>query len=54
MLNLVSFWRAMKLLSRMQQEDNGDPRGRNRPAGTAWPDSDDRVARRREADEGEL
>jgi hypothetical protein len=54
MLNPVSFWRAMKLLSRMQQEENGDRRGGNGPAGLSLPDPDDRVARRHEADEREL
>ena len=45
MLNLVSFWRAMKLLSRMQEAENREQPGSDGRAGPALPDSDDSVAR---------
>ena len=53
MLNVVSLWRSMKLLTRMQQEETRNPRGGSGPDGPAFPDSDDRAVRWREADAGE-
>jgi hypothetical protein len=43
-VNVVTFWRAMKLLSRMQQAENRERRESDAHARLVSPDSDDRVA----------
>jgi hypothetical protein len=51
MMNAVSFWRAMKLISQMQREDR-DPDGSDGCAGLASAESDAPVALRTRAGEG--
>jgi len=51
MMNAVSFWRAMKLISQMQREDH-DLDGSGGCAGLASAESDTPVALRTKAGEG--